>query len=90
MEVQENCELIKAINKLPQGQQKMILTEKDDSVLASLLSFQISEAKAEKGKPFSDGKFTKHCLTLLAKLACIEKKHLIEQTSLPSSLSLIE
>ena len=62
------------------GQQKMILTY--DSELASVLSFKLSEAIAEKGKPFSDGEFIKHCLLIFAELACPEKKHLIEQTSL--------
>ena len=37
---------------------------------------------AEKGKPFGDGKFIKNCLTILTEYACLEKKHIVEQTSL--------
>ena len=44
------------------------------------MSFKLSEAIAEKGKPFSDGEFIKHCLLIFAELSCPEKKHLIEQT----------
>ena len=65
-----------------QGQQKMMMSYKDDSELGSVLSFKLSEAIAEKGKPFSDGEFIKHCLLIFAKLACPEKKHLIEDCGL--------
>ena len=70
------------LKKSKQGQQKMMLTYKDDSELASVLSFKLSEAIAEKGKLFSDDEDIKHCLLLFAELACPEKKHSIEQTSL--------
>ena len=53
-----------------QGQQKMMLTYKDDSELASVMSFKRSEAIAEKGKPFSGDEFIKHCLLIFAELAC--------------------
>ena len=43
----------------------MIWADKDGSQFASELSFKISEAIAEKGKPFSDGQFIKHCLIIL-------------------------
>ena len=59
----------------------MTLAYKDHSQLATELSFKISEAIAEKGKPFSDGEFIKHCLIIFAERTCPEKE-LIEQTSL--------
>ena len=31
--------------------------------------------------PFSDGEFTKNCMTIFIEYACPEKKHLVEQTS---------
>ena len=65
-----------------QGQQKMISVYKDDSQSTTELSYKISEAIAEKGKAFSDGKFVKYCLMIFAERACPEKKYLIEQTSL--------
>ena len=37
---------------------------------------------AEERKPFSDRKFIKNCLTIFTEYACLEKKHLAEQTSL--------
>ena len=70
------------LKKSRQGQQKMMLTYTDDSKLASVLSFKLNEAIAEKGKSFSDGEFIKHRLLIIAELACPEKKHMIEQTSL--------
>ena len=70
------------LKKSMQVQQKMMLTYKDDSELASIQSFKLSEAIAEKGKALSDGEFIKHCLFIFSELACPEKKYLIEQTSL--------
>ena len=60
----------------------MISVYKDDSQIATELSYEISEAIAQKGKAFSDGEFVKHCLMIFAERACPEKKYLIEQTSL--------
>ena len=37
---------------------------------------------AEKGKPFGDREFIKSCLTIFTEYACLEKKHLVEQTNL--------
>ena len=53
----------------------MILGYKDDSQFATELSFKISEAIAEKGKPFSDGEFIKHCLKIFAELAYPKKSN---------------
>ena len=53
----------------------MISAYKDDSQLATELSFKISEAAAEKEKPFSDGEFMKHCLIIFAEFACSKKNN---------------
>ena len=46
------------------------------------LSFKFCKCLAEKGKPFTDGEFIKNCLTIYTEYACLEYKHLVEQTSL--------
>ena len=61
------------LKKSFQGQQKMISAYKNDSQLATVLSFRISNAITEKGKPFSDSEFIKHFLIIFAELACLEK-----------------
>ena len=37
---------------------------------------------ADERKPFGDRAFIKNCLTIFIEFACLEKKHLAEQTSL--------
>jgi len=66
----------------------MISLYKNDTQLGTELSFEFSEAIAEKGKAFSDGEFVKHCLMTLAERACPDQKYLIEQTTVvyPDSL----
>ena len=39
----------------------------------------------KKRKPFGDGEFIKNCLTIFTECACLEKKHLMEQTNLSHS-----
>ena len=55
---------------------------KKGNEVATKLSFQIAEAIAERGKPFSDGDFVKHCLSIFTETACQEKKELVKEISL--------
>ena len=52
-----------------------------DPELVTKLCFKISEAIAEKGKPYS-GEFIKNCLEIFIKNASLEKKSFVEQISL--------
>ena len=72
------------ILKNPSKNSKDVSTRSNkDSKLITKQSLNLRESIAEKGKPFHDGKSIKNCLTIFTKYACLEKKHSVEQTSLP-------
>ena len=43
---------------------------------------KLCKSITDKRKPFSDGEFMINCLTIFTGYACLERKHLVEQTSL--------
>ena len=63
-------------------QQEVFHGYRKDTESVTKLSFKISEAIAEKGKPYSDGEFIKNCLEIFTTNVSPEKKNLVEQISL--------
>ena len=62
--------------------QGVFTTYKKDSELVTKLSLKFCECMADEGKPFGERAFIKNCLKIFIEFACLEKKHLAEQTSL--------
>ena len=60
-------------------QQEVFHSYKKDTELATKLSFKISEAIDEKGKPYCDDEFIKNCLQILIENVSPEKKYIVEQ-----------
>ena len=79
---QARVDKIEHLKKSFEKQQGVFTTYKKNSELVTKLSFKLCECLAEKGKPFSDGEFIKDCLTIFTEYACLEKKNLVDQTSL--------
>ena len=78
LRVDKMHQLKKSLSK----QQEVFHGYKKDTELVTKLSFKISEAIAEKGKPYSDGEFIKNCLEIFTTNVSPEKKNLVEQISL--------
>ena len=79
---QSRVDKMQQLKKSLSKQEEVFHGYKKNNELVTKLSFEIAEAIAEKGKPYSDGEFIENCLEIFIENVSPEKKNLVEQINL--------